>query len=59
MKFLLKVAIIAIAAKWVLSTPQGTSQPIDHIRELTVGEMVHHVDTVFAKIGEKLKSMIS
>lgn len=59
MKFLLKVAVLAAAAKFVLNTPEGTSRQIERVNNITVREISHHVDTVFSKIGATLKSMLS
>jgi hypothetical protein len=59
MKFLLKVAILAAAAKLVLSTPPGTNRHLDRVSDLTVRQMAHHVDTVFAKLEATIKSMLS
>jgi hypothetical protein len=60
MKFLLKVAVLAAAAKFVLHTPQrGATHPMDRINDMTVRDIGHHVDTVFARIEATLKSMLS
>ena len=60
MKFLLKVAVLAAAAKFVLHTPQsGPTRPIDRIKEVRFQDLGHHVDTVFARIEATLKSMLS
>lgn len=59
MKFLLKVFVVAIAAKFVLNTPQGTNSTLDKVNEMTVRDITHHVDTVFARLGATLKSMLS
>lgn len=59
MKFLLKVALLAAAAKFVLHTPQGTYPQLDRVSEFSVRDMAHHVDTVFAKIEATIKSMLS
>lgn len=61
MKFLLKVAVLAAAAKFVLSTPsnaKGTT-PIDRVNDMTVRDITHHVDTVFARLEATLKSVLS
>lgn len=59
MKFLLKVVVLAVAAKFVLHTPQGGNSPFDRVNDMTVRDITHHVDTVFARIGATLKSMLS
>jgi hypothetical protein len=59
MKFLLKVAVLAAAAKFVLHTPQGPSAPFDRVDEISMRSITHHVDTVFARLGATLKSMLS
>jgi hypothetical protein len=59
MKFLLKVFVVVVAAKYVLHTPQGASAPIDRVNEMTVRDITHQVDTVFARLGATLKSMLS
>jgi hypothetical protein len=59
MKFLLKVVVLVVAARFVLHTPQGGSSPIDRVNDMTVRDITHHVDTVFARIGATLKSMLS
>jgi hypothetical protein len=59
MKFLLKVFVVAVAAKFVLYTPQGGSAPIDRVNDMTVRDITHQVDTVFARLGATLKSMLS
>jgi hypothetical protein len=61
MKFLLKTFVVVIAAKYVLNTPQsgGGSTPLDRVNDMTVRDITHQVDTVFAKLGATLKSMLS
>src|SRR4051812_4735259 len=59
MKFLLKVAVLAAAAKFVLHTPRGTYPDLDRVSEFSVRDMAHSVDTVFAKIEETIKSLFS
>jgi hypothetical protein len=58
MKFLLKVAVLAVAAKFVLHTPQGKQQ-LDKMGDITLRDITHHVDTVFARIEATIKSMLS
>jgi hypothetical protein len=59
MKFLLKTFVVVLAAKYVLNTPQGSSMPLDRVNDMTVRDISHQVDTVFAKLGATLKSMLS
>jgi hypothetical protein len=59
MKFLLKTFVVVIAAKYVLNTPQGSNTPLDRVNDMTVRDLTHQVDTVFAKLGATLKSMLS
>jgi hypothetical protein len=61
MKFLLKVAVLAAAAKFVLHTPHNGAapRPIDRIKEVRFQDIGHHVDTVFARIEATLKLMLS
>jgi hypothetical protein len=59
MKFLLKVAILAAAAKFVLHTPDGLSRQFDRVSNLTMRDITNQVDAMFAKIGATLKSLLS
>jgi hypothetical protein len=69
MKFLLKVAVLAAAAKFVLHTPQGNpipsrpverlNRPIDRVGDMTIRDIGHHVDTVFARFEATLRAMLS
>jgi hypothetical protein len=60
MKFLLKVFVVTVAAKYVLHTPKdGNSGPLDRFDNVTVRDITHQVDTVFARIEATLKSMLS
>jgi hypothetical protein len=59
MKFLLKVAVLAAAAKFVLHTPQGTDSLLGEVDKISMRSITHHVDTVFAKLGATLKSILS
>lgn len=59
MKFLLKVAVLAAAAKFVLHTPQNANRHLDEVSNLSMRDIAHHVDTVFAKIEATIKSVLS
>lgn len=59
MKFLLKVAVLAAAAKFVLQTPAGANSHLDQISSITVRDIAHHVDTVFAKLEATIKYVLS
>jgi hypothetical protein len=60
MKFLLKVAVLAAAAKFVLHTPQGNpSSPFNRVSDMSIRDIGHHVDTVFARFEATLKAMLS
>jgi hypothetical protein len=60
MRFLLKVAVLAAAAKFVLHTPQSSpTHPIERVKEMRIRDIGHHVDMVFARIEATLKSMLS
>ena len=59
MKFLLKVAVLAAAAKFVLHTPEGASRQLDRVNDVTVRDVRHHVDTVFARIEATIRSILS
>jgi hypothetical protein len=60
MKFLLKVAILAAAAKFVLHTPTSSpTRSIERVKEVRLQDIGHHVDTVFARIEATLRLMLS
>jgi hypothetical protein len=59
MKFLLKVAILAAAAKFVLHTPEGVSRQFDKVSNFTVRDITNQVDAMFERIGATLKSLLS
>ena len=50
MKFLFKLAIIAIAAKLFISLPRGSSKELDKVGDLTVRDMAEHVAAAFSKV---------
>ena len=59
MKFLLKVAVLAAAAKFVLHTPHGANRQLDAVSNLTVRQIAQHVDTVFCKLEATIKAVLS
>jgi hypothetical protein len=59
MKFLLKVAVLAAAAKFVLHTPKDVDRQFDRVNDISMRDITHHVDSVFAMIGATLKSLLS
>lgn len=59
MKFLLKVAVLTAAAKFVLNNPHGTSPQLDRLNGITMRDISRHVDTVFSKVEEALRFILS
>lgn len=59
MKFLLKVAILVAAAKFMAYTPEGANRHVDRIAKTTVRDLARHVDAAFTAVEAKLKKLLS
>ncbi|QIF00997.1 hypothetical protein [Roseimicrobium sp. ORNL1] len=59
MKFLLTVAILVAAAKFIAHTPEGTNKHVDSIAKTTVRDLAKHVDKAFTAVEAKLKELLS
>jgi hypothetical protein len=59
MKFLLKVAILVAAAKFIAHTPEGANKHMDSIAKTTVRDLAKHVDRAYNAVEAKLKKLLS
>jgi len=59
MKFLLKVAILVAAAKFIVHTPEGSNKHVDGIAKTTVRDLAKHVDEAFTAVEAKIKELLS
>ncbi|MFZ4766623.1 MAG: hypothetical protein ACOYMN_16850 [Roseimicrobium sp.] len=59
MKFLFNVILVAAAAKYLMHTPDHTSPRFEGVNEVTMRDISRHVDTVFARLEETLRFILS
>jgi hypothetical protein len=59
MKFLLKVAILVAAAKFLAHTPEGSNKHVDGIAKTTVRDLAKHVDEAFTVVEAKIRKLLS
>lgn len=59
MKFLLKVAILVAAAKFIAHTPEGANRHVDGIAKTTVRDLAKHVDEAFTAVEAKIRRLLS
>lgn len=59
MKFLLKVALLVAAAKFILMTPEGKNPQLDQVGNTTVRQIARHVDVAFTKLEKTIKDLLS
>ncbi len=58
MKFLFKLAVLVIAAKLLLQTPQGKNKQVDLIGGTTVREIATKVDSAVTKLTKTVRDML-
>ncbi len=59
MKFVLKVAALVVAAKFILHTPEGSNSTVDKVAKTTVRDLAKHVDSAYTALEFKLKQLLS
>ena len=59
MKLIIKIAILAIAAKMFVATPRGSSKELDRVGDMTVRQVAHDVVHKLAQIEAKITKLLS
>ena len=59
MKFMLKVAALVVAAKFILHTPEGSNSTVDQVAKTTVRDLARHVDSAYTALETKIKKLLS
>jgi hypothetical protein len=57
LKFLLKIAILVAAAKFIAHTPEGANKHVDGLAKTTVRDLARHVDEAFTAVEAKFREL--
>jgi len=57
MKLILKIAVLVLLTKLMVSPPDGARPQVDAVKKITVGDMAYQFDALLTRAGKAIQAI--